>query len=112
MKIINIALLTAVTATTASAFVSPSVAGGVKSVAGRSSQGVPRNLFNQLFSSAANTSKYPVMAEESVMSQKAHGTSEKPVMKDLRWGCDWQTADRICVSGQRKYCWGLFLVES
>ena len=36
------------------------------------------------------------MADESVMSQKAHGTSEKPVMKDLRWNCDYETADRIC----------------
>lgn len=30
------------------------------------------------------------------MRQKAHGTSEKPVMKNLRWGCDYETADRIC----------------
>ena len=30
------------------------------------------------------------------MSKKAHGTSDKPVMKDLRWGCDYETADRIC----------------
>jgi hypothetical protein len=36
------------------------------------------------------------MAEESVMSKKTHGTSDKPVMKDLRWGCDYETADRIC----------------
>ncbi len=30
------------------------------------------------------------------MSQKAHGTSETPVQKDLRWKCDYDTADRIC----------------
>jgi hypothetical protein len=30
------------------------------------------------------------------MSPKAHGTSEKPVMKNLKWGCDYETADRIC----------------
>lgn len=30
------------------------------------------------------------------MSKKAHGTSEKPVMKDLKWGCDYDTADKIC----------------
>jgi len=30
------------------------------------------------------------------MSQKAHGTSEKPVQKSLRWECDNETADRIC----------------
>ena len=41
-------------------------------------------------------SKYPVMADESVMSPKAHGTSEKPVQEKLRWNCDFETADRIC----------------
>jgi len=30
------------------------------------------------------------------MDQKAHGTSEKPVQKELRWKCDFDTADRIC----------------
>ena len=53
-----------------------------------------RNMFN-LFGSAS-TSKYPVYADEEVMSQKAHGTSEKPVQKNLRWNCDYNTADRIC----------------
>jgi len=37
-----------------------------------------------------------VMGEESIMSQKAHGTSETPAQKDLRWNCDYDTADRIC----------------
>jgi len=37
-----------------------------------------------------------VMGEESIMSPKAHGTSETPVQKNLRWGCDHETADRIC----------------
>ena len=55
-----------------------------------------RNLFKGFFGTAAGTSEYPVYAEESVMSQKAHGTSEKPVQKDLRWACDFETADRIC----------------
>jgi hypothetical protein len=41
-------------------------------------------------------SKYPIKADESVMSPKAHGTTEKPVMKNLKYGCDWDTADRIC----------------
>lgn len=36
------------------------------------------------------------MGEESIMSPKAHGTSETPVQKDLRWKCDYDTADRIC----------------
>jgi hypothetical protein len=33
---------------------------------------------------------------ESLMSVKAHGTSEFPVQKNLRWQCDENTADRIC----------------
>mmetsp|Transcript_19905 Transcript_19905/g.30327 ORF Transcript_19905/g.30327 Transcript_19905/m.30327 type:complete len:226 (-) Transcript_19905:240-917(-) len=37
-----------------------------------------------------------VMGEESIMSPKAHGTSVTPVQKDLRWKCDYETADRIC----------------
>jgi len=37
-----------------------------------------------------------VMGDESLMSQKAHGTSEKPVQDNLRWDCDVSTADRIC----------------
>lgn len=54
-------------------------------------------LHNFFGSSSAKTeSKYPIMADESVMSKKAHGTSEKPVMKSLRWNCDYDTADRIC----------------
>ena len=37
-----------------------------------------------------------VMGDESIMSQKAHGTSQTPVQKDLRWNCDNKTADQIC----------------
>mmetsp|Transcript_25864 Transcript_25864/g.43987 ORF Transcript_25864/g.43987 Transcript_25864/m.43987 type:complete len:166 (+) Transcript_25864:78-575(+) len=37
-----------------------------------------------------------VMGEESLMAPKAHGTSNKPVQDNLRWGCDQKTADRIC----------------
>ena len=47
-------------------------------------------------SNSKTDSKYPIIADESVMDQKAHGTSDKPVMKNLRWNCDWDTADRIC----------------
>jgi len=53
------------------------------------------NLLNKLFGSAP-TAGLPILAEESVMSEKAHGTSEKPVQKKLRWNCDNETADRIC----------------
>jgi len=34
--------------------------------------------------------------DESVMSQKAHGTSVAPVQQELRWNVDRGTADRIC----------------
>jgi hypothetical protein len=55
-----------------------------------------RHLFNQLFSSSTTSnSKYPIMADESIMSKKKHGTSDEPVMKNLRWNCDYDTADRI-----------------
>ena len=30
------------------------------------------------------------------MSKKANGTTAKPVMKNLRFGCDWKTANNIC----------------
>ena len=92
MKVLNLALFAGIVSSS-SAFMGPA-----KSLGGRSNTTVQRNLFNKLFSSSANTGKYPVMAEEEVMSQKAHGTSEKPVMKNLRWNCDYDTADRICVS--------------
>ena len=40
--------------------------------------------------------KFPIMADESVMSPKAHGTTETPVQQNLRWNCEWKTADKIC----------------
>jgi hypothetical protein len=57
------------------------------------SRGSSLQVFDRLFSTNTN-SQYPVIADESVMSKKAHGTSEKPVQKDLRWKCDYDTADR------------------
>ena len=39
---------------------------------------------------------YPIYIENDVMKSKAHGTCEQPVMRDLRWNCDYDTADRIC----------------
>lgn len=30
------------------------------------------------------------------MSTKNHGSSNYPVQQNLRWNCDWETADRIC----------------
>ena len=40
--------------------------------------------------------KYPIMGDESIMSKKAHGTSATPVQDKLLYGCDFQTADKIC----------------
>lgn len=37
-----------------------------------------------------------VMGDEAIMTPKANGTSAIPVQKNLRWGCDEKTADRIC----------------
>mmetsp|Transcript_21042 Transcript_21042/g.59768 ORF Transcript_21042/g.59768 Transcript_21042/m.59768 type:complete len:205 (+) Transcript_21042:93-707(+) len=37
-----------------------------------------------------------VPGSEDIMRPKAHGTSETAVQDDLRWGCDRETADRIC----------------
>mmetsp|Transcript_28660 Transcript_28660/g.27461 ORF Transcript_28660/g.27461 Transcript_28660/m.27461 type:complete len:204 (+) Transcript_28660:68-679(+) len=45
---------------------------------------------------SANGVKYPIICDESVMSEKAHGTTATGVQKDLRWNCDQNTADRIC----------------
>ena len=39
---------------------------------------------------------FPIVGSESIMRQKNHGTSNTPVQNNLRWGCDTETADRIC----------------
>jgi hypothetical protein len=57
-------------------------------------------FFDKLFSTSGDattsTKKYPVMASEELMNPKKHGTSDQPVMNNLRWNCDYDTADRIC----------------
>ena len=45
---------------------------------------------------SGKTLTLPVVGDESIMSKKKHGTSETSAQKNLRWGCDWDTADRIC----------------
>lgn len=42
------------------------------------------------------TSKYPVYCDESVMSKKAHGTTDKAVQQNLKWSVDRAVADKIC----------------
>jgi peptide methionine sulfoxide reductase MsrB len=44
----------------------------------------------------ANEKGYPVVGPESLMSENAHGTCPAPVQDDLRYGCDFKTADNIC----------------
>jgi hypothetical protein len=78
-------LLAAVSPRPASAFVASSFA--------RSSQS-RLFLFDKLFSTGIQSTKYPIYAEEAVMSKKAHGTSEAPVQQNLRWNCEFETADR------------------
>jgi hypothetical protein len=49
-----------------------------------------------MMGAASASSTYPIYCDEKVMSPKEHGTCTKPVMKNLRWNCDYNTADRIC----------------
>jgi len=37
-----------------------------------------------------------IIGDESIMSKKAHGTSDVPVQDNLRWNCDREKADNIC----------------
>ena len=55
-------------------------------------------IANKLLSKV-NLAKYQppaVMGSETIMSKKAHGTSDVPVQENLRWKCDRDVADRIC----------------
>ena len=45
---------------------------------------------------AIQAQTYPITADESIMRQRKHGTSETPVQSDLRWDCSNEIADRIC----------------
>ena len=56
------------------------------------------NILSEFFGSLGKKS-FPapcVMGDESIMRPKAHGTSNTPVQQNLRWDCDYDTADRIC----------------
>lgn len=53
----------------------------------------------------------PLVGDESIMSAKAHGTSAKAVMGNLRYGVDGKLADRICCFNRHYaehagYAWG------
>jgi hypothetical protein len=89
----------------ASAFVPLSVRAANRNAAASTVRGL--HLFDKLFGSGSGSSpadattgasqaSYPVLAADSIMSPKAHGTSAQPVQTRLRWNCDYATADRIC----------------
>lgn len=44
----------------------------------------------------AESNGYPIKGENSIMSGKAHGTTEISVQSNLRFGCDYELANRIC----------------
>lgn len=89
MKHSSLALLLA---TSLSASTSPATAFVLSKPASNSRSLVARSLFNMKKEFAAPC----VMGDEEIMSKKAHGTSDVPVQKNLRWNCDYDTADRIC----------------
>ena len=45
----------------------------------------------------AKEDEYPVYGSREIMKKKEHGTSEKPVMKNLKFGCDYKLSDKVCV---------------
>lgn len=62
---------------------------------------VERSAVRVAVLSAKGENEFPIMADEDIMSPKAHGTSEKPAQKDLLYGMDFETADRICNFNRR-----------
>ena len=67
----------------------------------------PRSVTALPSSGADDGVEYPILAAEALMAPKAHGTTERMVQPNLRWGCDRELADRIC-SFNRRYAerWG------
>jgi peptide methionine sulfoxide reductase MsrB len=55
-----------------------------------------KEVFQPQTAEEVKSAKKPIIVPESVMRPKAHGTSEKPVQDNLRYGCDFKTADNIC----------------
>ena len=56
----------------------------------------PKNLFDMGGKVEESESGFPLRGDESIMKKKKHGTSDKSVMKSLRYGCDPKLADQIC----------------
>lgn len=57
--------------------------------------GEPFAVFEEKEESEAGDG-FPVYGKRDIMKKKSHGTSDQPVMKKLRWGCDYELADKIC----------------
>mmetsp|Transcript_11260 Transcript_11260/g.18652 ORF Transcript_11260/g.18652 Transcript_11260/m.18652 type:complete len:208 (-) Transcript_11260:831-1454(-) len=57
---------------------------------------VVETLNNNKGTNSSTVSSYPLVGPEKIMSRKGHGTYSKPVQGNLRYGCDFKTADRIC----------------
>jgi peptide methionine sulfoxide reductase MsrB len=67
------------------------------SVAARASSSVPEGLSDGCKGAPVPEGvKLPIVCGEDVMSPKKHGTTDTPVQDNLRWGCEWKTADKIC----------------
>lgn len=99
MQLIRSIVMLAATLRTASCFSAVPVAfrSAAATATTTSSTTTSLGLLNKLFSTDSKGSgEFPVMCEEAVMSAKKHGTSDAPVQTNLRWACDFETADRIC----------------
>eukprot|EP00667_Euglena_gracilis_P018589 EG_transcript_19743 len=62
----------------------------------------PSAALRGLSDKAEAEGQYPVFADESVMAPKAHGSTDRPVQLNLRWGVEREVADKIC-SFNRRY---------
>jgi hypothetical protein len=70
---------------------------GAKNSKGKGSKGADAG---GVFVPPSDSAKKPIVVPESIMRKKAHGTSDKPVQDNLRYGCDFKTAGKneACVS--------------
>ena len=63
----------------------------------RASSSVPEGLSDGCTGAPVPAgAKLPIVCGEDVMSPKKHGTTDTAVQENLRWGCEWKTADKIC----------------
>merc|ERR1712166_941856 len=69
-------------------------------------------LFTALPLSEATDMLSKLAGDESIMSPKAHGTCTQPVATNLRWNCDFKTADRECCFNRHYAEYAGFWTES